>query len=236
MNVLYADSGTSCMGLIEMENKFTKDKIAMEKITLSVPEEIFKDLNSLSDFYNQDVNQTIISILNAISVESGWIINLAKEKKRSVIFDRILNEFLRAGVYSAHFFEKIPQELGGEGLFVLEDFDFSFVEDHLWFNYAATQESNLWITSFEFARNHCDNTITCNFYVDVEKAGAESLEKLECEAANYFEELDPEHYSYEVNEDSISIQYTASSIEDFPILKQISKIIKEICAGAGIKE
>lgn len=219
-----------------MENKFTKDKIAIEKITLNVPEETFKDLNSLSDFYNQDVNQTIISILNAISLESGWIINLGKEKKRSMIFDRILNEFLRAGVHSTYFFEKIPQELGGEGLFVLEDFDFSLVEDHFWFSYAATQESNLWITSFQFAMNHDDNTITCNFYVNFEKEDEKSLENLECEAANYFEELDPEHYSYEVTEDGISIEYTADSLEDFPSLKQISKIIKEICKEAGIKE
>ena len=164
-----------------------------KKISLKIPERTLKNLVSISDFYNQDIDQTIIGILNAIGKKSSSIIAQGKEKKRSVEFEKILVDLLQAGGLSADFFRMIPKELGSEDLFVLEDFDFCLEEDRLSIHYAATQKSALWITNFALEIIHSNYTLSCDSYVNIEKVSPEVLDSLEENANMCFEELDPKH-------------------------------------------
>ena len=68
-----------------------------------------------------------------------------------------------------------------------------------------------------------------------EKVGEEVLGALEDNTNMCFEDLDPKHYAYEVNENGLTVQYTTDSMGNLPSLKQMSKIIKEIFVETGIK-
>ena len=213
-------------------NKGTMEK----KITLVISDKTFQALASLSNFFNESFDKTVISVLNEVGTNSNLIVDRGREKKRSVGFDRVFNELLQAGFLSSEFFQKIPRQLDGEGLFVLQDFDFSLEEGRLAFTYAATQDSKLWITSFGLEMIRSEYVLACDSYVDLEKNGEESLEKLESSAHDCFEELDPEHYAYEVNENGLTVQYSTFSMDDLPSLRQVSTIIRDIFEGAEIKK
>jgi hypothetical protein len=111
--------------------------------------------------------------------------------------------------------------------------DYDLDEGRLWIHYAATPESTLTIISFALEITHENYTLQCDSLIDFEKIDPEVLNALDDVAAAFFEELG---CNYEVNEDSLTVQYSASSLEDLPSLKKISKIIKEFFEESGIKD
>jgi hypothetical protein len=203
-----------------------------KKITLSIPERTLDNIVTISHFYGQNTNQTIIDMLNTIANSSSSVIAIGKERKRSTDFEKNLYDLLQAGFLTASFFQQILKKLNAEDLFFLQDLDYDLDEGRLWIHYAATPKSTLPIISFALEITHENYTLQCDSHIDLEKIDPEVLDTLEDRAASFFEELG---CNYEVTEDGLMVQYSAACLEDLPSLKKISKIIKEFFEESGIK-
>lgn len=214
-----------------------------KKVSLNIPKESYEELASLSEFYKQDIEQTILGILEVVGSSSHWITNLSKDYKMPIKPTTALTHMLDAATTSMVLFGEILEKLQAKGLFVLEDLSFDLDENSFTFSYSALNGSDLYIDSFYLALSPGLKSLTASCSLDVTKVSKKSLEKLKhvaegFEAPAEFDEL--EQYYFEIEELdeelwTLFIQCEAEYMGDFPSIKQLSHAAEEILKKAGIR-
>lgn len=216
----------------------------VKKVSLSIPDDIFKGLTSLSDFYKQYVKNVIISILDAISRESQWIINLSKEYKVPVELNTVISVMLDAAIHSIiSLFNEVLEKLGVKGLFTLADLHIDLDENLMVLYYAALEGCNLYIDAFDIEVKPGLKTLTTTSYIEVEKVNKEILSKLKeivrsqsFEVPEEFDDL--EYYDIRIEEEEefwdLKIDCTAMSFDYLPSVSRISEFVKQMFEELGI--
>ena len=219
------------------------DQAMVKKISLNIPDDSYKELASLSDFYKQDVKDAIISMLDVVGGHARAIINLSKEYKVPVELKTLISHTFGAGFNSIYsLFNEILENLEVKGLYTLGDFDVNLDENYIFFSYDALVGCNLQIDGFYVTLEPGVKTLTTNSYIEVKKVNNIVLGKLKklvrsVEVPEEFDEL--EDYSIEIEEDeefwTLKIDCTAESLGYLPDVNRMSEFVEQIFKKAEIK-
>jgi hypothetical protein len=214
-----------------------------KRISLNIPEDSYEKLASLSDFYNQDVKNAIVGILDLVGQQHQRIINLGKEYKVPVKLNTIISHALFTGFNSTYLlFNKILENLEVKGLYTLSDLDIDLDEDYMWFHYVALVGCNLQIDEFSVILKPGLRILRTVSHIEVEKVSNKILRKLKkiapkVELPEEFHELDD--YNIEIQEDEefwrIEIDCTAESLVYLPSVNRISEFVVQLFKKAGVK-
>jgi hypothetical protein len=214
----------------------------VKKLILNIPDDSYEQLAFLSEFYKQDVNSIVVSILDAVSQQSRGILNLSKEYKMPVELNTVMFHLFDAGftaIYSL--FNEVLEKLEVKGLYVLEDFEAKLDEDYIFFAYSALVGCNLHIDSFYLTIDGL-KTLTTNSLIDVKKVSRQALGKLKELVQNIVEPeefVDLEDYNIEIEEEeefwTLKIDCMAESLDYLPSVKQVSRFVERIFKKAGIR-
>ena len=215
----------------------------VKKVSLNIPDDSYKKLASLSDFYKQDVKNAIISILEVVGGKGQWIINLGKEFKVPVKLINVMAILFDAGFTSIYsLFNDVLEKLDAKGLYALEDFQIDLEKDYVWFSYYALKGSDLQISGFYLAIEHGIITLTTHSYIDVKEVDNKTLGKLKKLVQNVepsTEFGDVEDCSIEIEEDEefwkLKINCEDESFYYLPSVKKMSKFVERIYKKAGVK-
>ena len=214
----------------------------VKKVSLNIPDDSYKELASLSDFYKQDIKNTITGILDVMGHRCQSIINLSKEYKVPVKPSTVMFHVIEVGLHSVYvLFNKVLENLGVKGLYTLGDFDVDLDENHMWFSYDALVGCNLQIDGFYVDIGPGLKTLTTTSYIEVKKVDDKVLGKLKklvqsVEVPEEFGEL--EDYNIEVEEEefwTLRIDCTAESLGYLPSVKRISEFVEQVFKKAGIE-
>ncbi len=219
-----------------------KDLGMAKKVSLNIPDDIHKELVSLSDFYKQDVKSTIISILDVVSGEGKRVINLSKEYKVPVKLSTVISHLFRAGFDSMYgLFNDILEKLEVKGLYVLTDSEIDLDENYMLLLYGALVGCNLLVDEFDVTLESGLSVLTTKSYIKIEKVNEKALGKLEeliggVEIPDFYDDL--EDYAIEIEEDeeylTLRIDLTAQSLGHLPSVKRISEFVERIFKKVGI--
>jgi hypothetical protein len=215
----------------------------VKKVSLNIPDDSYKELASLSDFYKQDVKDAIISVLDVVGGHARAIINLSKEYKVPVELKTVISHTLGAGFNSIYsLFNEILENLKVQGLYTLGDFSVNLDKNYIFLSYDALVGCNLQIDGFYVTLQPGVRTLTTNSYIEVKKVNNEALRKLKklvrsVEVPEEFDEL--EDYDIEIEEDeefwTLRIDCTAESFNYLPSVNRISEFVERTFKKAGIK-
>ena len=215
-----------------------------KKVSLNIPDDSYKELASLSDFYKQDVKNAIVSILDVVGRHGRAIMNLSKEYKVPVKLNTVMYHVFGAGFQSTYsLFDKILEILEVKGLCVLSDFDIDLDENYMWFSYDALVGCNLHIDGFYVDLRPGVKTITTRSYIEVEKVNDKVLRKLKelvgsVEVPEEFGDLEDLNIEIEEDEEfwTLIIVCTDESLSYLPSVSRISEFVERIFKKAGIRE
>lgn len=215
----------------------------VKKVSLNISDESYEKLASLSDFYKQDLENTIVTILDVVGSEGQWIINLSQEYKVPVKLDTVMFHMLDAGISSIYsLFNNVLEKLGVKGLYVLEDLEVDLDEDYIFLIYDALAGCNLHIDCFDLTLKSGLKTLSTRSLIKVEKINKQTLEKLKelvRSVAEPEEFVDLEDYHIEIEEDeefwTLRIDCMAEALDYFPSVKRISKFVGQLFKKAGVK-
>ena len=227
-----------------MNKKCARDQNAMvKKVSLNISDDSYKELASLSDFYNQNVEDVIISILDVVGRSTWKIINLSKKYKVPVKLVTMISDIFDAGnnvIYGLY--EEVLENLEfNKGLYTLQDLGIDLEENVMWFYYVALEGCNLKIVSFHLEIRPGLKYLDTESYIDVEKVNDEVLGKLEkliksIEVPEEFYDL--EDYEIKIGGDeeflTLKIDCVADSLNYLPSLNIISEFVEQIFKKAGI--
>ena len=214
----------------------------VKKVSLNIPDDSYKKLASLSDFYKQDAKDAIISILDVIGAKAGWIINLSKDYKVPVKLEMVIWQMLDVGFHSISLINKVLENLEVKGLYTLSDFGIELDENSMWFLYDALVGCNLQIDQFYVQINPGLKYLDTKSYIEVKKVHSKVLEKLEklVHSVEVPEEFDLlEDYKIEIEEEeelwTLKIDCTAMYLNYLPSVNRISEFVDQVFKKAGIK-
>ncbi|MEM2292727.1 MAG: hypothetical protein QXS74_08275 [Nitrososphaeria archaeon] len=215
-----------------------------KKVTLEIPDEIYKSLSSLCIFYNQGIKQMICGILKAISEGHRWLTVLSEQFGSLSDIGMTLHDIIFTSFLLIDWINYIPDKLGVKrGEFALEDFDFSLEDSYFMFDYAAKSNAKYDIDSFNVTKEtgQVSLSIETGFYVN--KVSQEALNKLkqlikdyEFDSLEGFEDVDSVNVEIDEFEEIwiLRINCWAETLEELPTIKQVSRVIKRACKEAGI--
>ena len=222
----------------------------IKRLSLGIPQNTHEQLVALSDFYKQDVAETINNILDVVGHLSQSIITIAKEYQVPVTLNATIQALFETGIHSTYsLFNVLLENLGVKGLFALEDFDIKLDEKRMWFLYDALVGCDLYVDQFDVTVEPGVLRLTTTSFIDVEKVGSKALEELktlvqtieeneDLELPEEFYEL--EDYSVEVDEGesdenwTLTVDCTAESFDYSPTVRSISEFVGKIFEKAGI--
>lgn len=215
-----------------------------KKISLTVTEDSYKKLSSLSDFYNLDVENAIVSILDVVGRVGRGIINLSKDYKVPVKLTTVMSHIFFAGFHSMRaIFNEVLENLEVKGLYTLGDLDTDLDENYMWLSYAALRGCNLLIDQIDITLKSGLKGLTTHSYIEVKKVNnkvlgklKELVESIEIPPREFGDVTD---YKIEVEEDDefwhLRVDFTDESLSYLPSVKGISKFVERIFKKAGIK-
>jgi len=217
----------------------------VKKVSLDVKDDSYKELESLSAFYKQNVKDTILNIIDAIG-RNRSIEYLAQQYKVPVDLGAVVSHVFEAGsTLTQSLLNEILEKLKVKGLYVLEDFWISSDEDYMTFAFDALRGSNLEVDSFHIQLEHGISGIATllafTYFTSENESETETMSKKlkdivdNADPPLEFEELDG--YEIEIEEPGVlTITCTGESIEYLPSPIVISKFVKKILKKAGIKQ
>ena len=216
-----------------------------KKISLTVPEDSYKKLSSLSDFYKLDVENALISILDVVGREGQGIINLSEDYKVPVKLTTVMSHIFFAGFDSMRaIFNKVLENLEVKGLYTLGDLDTDLDANYMLLHFDALVGCNLQIDGFSVVLEPGLKTLRATSYIDVKEVSNEALAKLKKlvksdEVLEEFDALEIEDYNIEIEEDEESLTLVihcwAESLSYLPSIKRLSKFVEKLFKKAGIK-
>lgn len=215
----------------------------VKKASLNIPDDIYKGLVSLSEFYKQDVKDVIITLSDVVGRHASAIINLSKEYKVPMKLKAVVYHTLGAGFNSIYsLFNEILENLKVKGLYALGDFDVNLDENYMFFSYDALVGCNLQIDGFYVTLEPGVTTLTTNSYIEVKKVNKKVLGKLKklirsAEVPEEFDELDGYDIEIEEGEEfwALRIDCTAESLNYLPSVNRISEFVDQVFETAGMK-
>lgn len=215
-----------------------------KKVSLSISNSIYKELTSLSDFYKQDVKDTIGSILDAVSKNSRGIINLSKEYKVPIELNTVMFDLLEAAFNStSYLFNELLEKLEVKGLFRLEDSEIKLDEEYMWFYYSALGGCNLYVDTFDITIERGLRTLTTYSHIEVNEVNKQILEKLKKlvqsieEPYEFADSLEDFNIEIEETEQiwTLQIDLVAESLAYLPSVNRVSEFVKQMFKKAGMK-
>lgn len=219
----------------------------VKEVTLSVSDDSYKELLSLSDFLKLDVETMLSTVLNAIGTHSSVhrIVNLSKEYRVPVEFEEVMANIPEAGLLSKEMlFNPILEKLKAKGLYYVDDAGIDFDEADFWFHAAGLMGSELKVDSFFIHMNRGHTSIEVYQTVETGKSSVDALGKLKEIIENESVEYPSEFYDidYEAKIDDrdeefweLEIFCWAGSLDELPSIKAISDFIKQVFKKAGIE-
>lgn len=215
----------------------------VKRVSLTIPDEIYKELIALSDSYKLGIQETIISILKAVGMESRWIIDLRKDYEVPVNLTNVVTHVVSAAFHSLSLFNKILEKMEVKGLYRLEDFDFNLDKNYMLFYYSALAGCNLKIDAFDVTIQPGFKSLTTYSYIEVGKANKGILGDLKrfIQTVQVPEEFDYlEDYDIEIIEEEtfwiLQINCTADSFDNLLSIKEISRFVGQVFKKVGIKK
>jgi len=220
----------------------------MVRVTLDVQQDTIERLESLCEFYSKDVKEIISEIIEVISYESVWLLNLGKEYRVPIRLTNVLTHILFVGVQSTYsLFNKLLERLKGKGFFTVSDMEIDLEEMRIWVNYDALKVCDLYVDSFDLTLTGLQR-LTATYLLDVEKVDETALERIR-EIVDNFSDIEglelPEafhdimDFSVDVvDEDDflrLNVDITEESLDYLPSLPAISELFKQILEKAGIE-
>ncbi len=211
------------------------------KVVLSIPDDNYKELASLSEFYKQDIKQTILEILETVGRNEDFLKKLNKGYKVPAEPKWALADVLHAGTDLILSSSIVLELLQAEGLFTLTELSCDLDESSFDFSYDALNGSNLCVDQFFVTMGHELKSLRAYSIIDAAKVGKKSLEKLE----KLVEEIEQPKEFYDVEEydidimpgeeyPSLVIRCDAESLGDFPNVKELSRFVERLFKKAGI--
>lgn len=214
----------------------------VKRVSLTLTDDIYENLAALSDYYTENIQDTIKSILEIISMNSRWITNLRNDYKVSVNLKNVLTHIIYAAFHSLSLFNNVLEKMDVKGLYTLEDFEFDLDENYMWLNYSALADCDLKIDTFDITIRPGLKTLTTYSCIEAGKANQRILEDLKSfiqtiQVPAEFEYL--EDYNIEIIEEeefwTLKIDCTADSFNNLPSIKRISRFVDLIFKKFKIK-
>jgi len=209
----------------------------VKKVSLNISDDSYNELASLSDFYNQDVEDTITNILDTVGMNASRIINISKKYKTPVELVTMISDIFDAGrnlIYGLY--DAVLENLEfNKGLYSLEDLGIDLNENVMWFYYVALKGCNLQIDAFHLEIRPGLKYLDTESYLDVDKLNDEVLGRLEkliknIEVPEEFYDLDD--YEIKIGGDeeflTLKIDCVTDSLDYLPSLKIISEFVEQI--------
>jgi len=217
----------------------------VKKISLNIPDDRYKDLAKLSDFYKLDMKDSITQILDAVGGRASSIETMSKEYRVPVKLDTVLNQILSAGLgLMSLIFNEVLEKLEVKGLGIIDDFGYDLDEEDFWFHYSLLKGCGLKIGDIFVHLEPGLKTLSTYPFVEVEKVGETAVRKLkkliETESFQLPDEFDElEEYNIEIFEEgeeflTLRIDCVADSLYYLPSGRAVSKFVEQIYVKAGI--
>ncbi|MEM3612664.1 MAG: hypothetical protein QW090_04835 [Candidatus Bathyarchaeia archaeon] len=214
----------------------------VKRISVAIADDIYENLSAFSNYYNENIQNAIKSILKIISMESPWITNLKNDYKVPVNLINVLAHVFRAAFHSLSFFNKVLEKMDVKGLYMLEDFEFDLDKNYMWLYYSALANCNLKIDAFDLTIQPGLKSLTTYSYIEAGKANKRILRDLKrlIQSVQVPEEFDYlENYDIEIIEEeefwTLKIDCKADSFDNLQSIKRISSFVEQVFKKAGIK-
>lgn len=219
----------------------------MVKISLDVQQDTIERLESLSDFYDKEIKEIINEIIEVISHESGWLLNISKEYKVPIRLTNVLSHLLHVGVQSTNsLFNDILERLEAKGLFCASDMEIDLDEMSIWVYFDALRGCDLYVHSFDLTLTGLQR-LTATYLVDVDKVDDDAVDRIIDfdQVIGWKEGLELPESFHDVMDSSIAvvdvneflrlnIDITEEFINYLPTIPDISEVFKRILEKAGV--
>lgn len=216
-----------------------------KKVMLDLPENIYEKLSSISNIYNEEIDTTLVNILNVVGTESSWLENFRENYKVPIGSQNVLAHMLLAANHSMGFFNQVLEELNAKGFFAIEDFEYDLEENYFTFRYAGLQGSDFCIDGMSLTLKPNEISLRTESTIDVRSISKSSLEKLK-QAVKKFDEPEGltfawlENYSVDLEADdeefwTLVVNCEGDCFDNFPTIEEISSVVKTLLTQAGIK-
>jgi hypothetical protein len=211
------------------------------KVVLSIPDGNYRELASLSEFYKQDIKQTILEILESVGRNENFLKKMNKGYKVPAEPKWALDDVLNAGTDLIRSSNNVLELLQAEGLFTLNELSCDLDESSFDFSYEALKGSNLCVDQLFVTIEQGLKSLRAHSIIDAAKVGKKSIEKLEKlveEIEQPKEFYDVEEYDIDIEPEeeypSLIIRCDAESLGDFPNIKELSRFVERLFKKAGI--
>ena len=219
----------------------------MVRIYLDVQQDTIEQLESLSEYYDGDIEDIINEIIEMISFRSGHLINISKEYRIPIRLGNVLFHLLDAGFQSTKsLFNDILDRLEAKGLFTASDMEFDLDEMRIWVYFEAFRDCELYVDSFDLTLTGLQR-ITATYLVDVEKVDDATVDRIIdiAQDIGWSEGLELPESFYDIMDSSIdvvdedeflrlNIDITEENINYLPTIPDISEVFKQIMEKAGV--
>jgi hypothetical protein len=217
----------------------------MSKIlSLTLSDEVYKQLSSLGDLYKQDVNQTVDQILKAVGSQQSRIADIGTWTGAPDL-EGALHETVWTCIHLYGVAYGVLNRLQVNGQFSLDDFCSNLDDNYFMFLFSARSDSLYDIYSFDVTKEDEQISLTTNTVLPLKEITPQMLEKLnqviearDFETPQGFESVDEVEFEVEESDkenSTLTLSIWTESLEDLPTIKQVSQLVKRIFRKAGIK-
>jgi hypothetical protein len=217
------------------------------KISLNIPDDSYKELSRLADFYKLDVKDTILNILSEIGKSNDLIMNLSKQYKvPSESLGIAMSNILSLSQDTYYMIQRaVLDSFNVRGPYLMNHMEIDLEDVSMHFHFTGYAEDyNSLIGEFSFTVDTSQKTLQTYSVIEVEKVEKRALEKLkeivkDFEMPEDFGELESCEFIIDESDDeywNLEIDCFAESLSDFPSLSTISKTVSKILKKAGITE
>ena len=221
----------------------------MVKVSLDIPKDIYNQLNKLSESINQNAEETINEILDAVTFDLRSI----TESEKIDIIQHSLRYLISRQLTSARLidnslFKKVLKELDAEGLFRVSDMTLDLDDNSIWIHFDGLKGNNLVVHSLDVIINGL-TSLKADYMVEVDEEDYETKWKVEehakrimrtrTELPEEFHELDPWEISVgeqEMTFFSLRVEFSEPSLVHLPSIPAISKLFEKILVKAGVSK
>jgi hypothetical protein len=212
-------------------------------VVVDIPEKTYARLEKLSRFFGQDVDKSLLDLLESLSESDQWLESLGEKfKPAPVALSNFLTNMTTSAVMHIKKMDPIPEMFHVQGSFWITLFEADVDKGRFEFSYNTLPGCKLTVTRFDL--NYSPEVI--NLYImsmlEAEKTTPEALDKLKVALQSLkpkiFKNL--ERFTVETEEReglfTIDLNCYAHSIRHFPSVLQISALLKRVFTTCGIEE
>ncbi|MEM2356127.1 MAG: hypothetical protein QW734_10125, partial [Candidatus Bathyarchaeia archaeon] len=216
----------------------------VKRISLTVSDDVYEKWVALSSCYNEDLQDAIKGVLEAISMNSRRIISLKDHYRVPVNLGRALMHIIDDAFHSLSLFDEVLWKMDVKGLYKLEDFEVDLDENYMRLFYSALAGCSLKIDEFDITVQNGSKRLSTFTYIEVGENNKRALNGLKKyvqtipwdvtqlpeELENFEEYLEEFDIGITEGEEfwTLQIDCIADSFNDLPSIRRLSRFVERL--------